>query len=183
MTIIPRIETARLVLREWRDSDIDAYAALCADPEVMRYLAANQALSREDAWRQMAMFAGHWMLRGFGMWAVELRETGELAGRIGCHQPEGWPGFEIGWTLRREFWGRGLAAEGARAAMHYAFGPLGRDHVISVIHPANQRSIALAERLGERLEDRTRVRDSDVLVYGIDRARWQASSGEAPASR
>ena len=183
MVTIPRIETPRLLLREWRDSDIDAYAALCADPEVMRYLAMNQTLSREDAWRQMAAFAGHWMLRGFGLWVAELRETGELAGRIGCHQPEGWPGFEIGWTLRREFWGRGLAAEGARAAMRFAFETMGRDHVISVIHPDNRRSIALAERLGEQLEGRTRVRDIDVLIYGIDRARWRTTSGEATAPR
>ena len=76
-------------------------------------------MTRSEAWRNMAMVLGHWQLRGFGLWAVEEQERGVLAGRVGCWQPEGWPGLEIGWTLRRSFWGMGYATEAARAALEW----------------------------------------------------------------
>lgn len=163
-----RLETERLVMRMWRESDFDEYAELCADPEVMRFL-GGKVFDRTEAWRQMASMIGHWYLRGYGIWAVEEKESGRLAGRIGCINPEGWPGFEVGWTLRREFWGKGYATEAARRALEYGFHELDRAHIISLIHPENRASIRVAERLGETLEGNARVFDTDVLVYGIDR--------------
>jgi RimJ/RimL family protein N-acetyltransferase len=163
-----RLETERLVMRMWRESDFDEYAELCADPEVMRFL-GGKVFDRTEAWRQMASMIGHWYLRGYGIWAVEEKESGRLAGRIGCINPEGWPGFEVGWTLRREFWGKGYATEAARRALEYGFHDLDRPHIISLIHPENRASIRVAERLGETLEGNARVFDTDVLVYGIDR--------------
>src|SRR5438132_1808235 len=77
------LETERLLLRPFRDTDIEPYAAMCADPDVMRYVGDRGVLSRDDAWRQMAMLAGHWHLRGFGMWALEERATGVFIGRVG----------------------------------------------------------------------------------------------------
>jgi RimJ/RimL family protein N-acetyltransferase len=152
----------------FRDDDIDEYAAICADPEVMRHL-TGQPMSRLEAWRHMAMLLGHWTLRGYGMWAVEEKRTGELLGRIGFHNPDGWPGFELGWTLKRSAWGKGYATEGARLALNYAFTEMDRDHVISVIRPENLPSIRVAERLGEKLESQTELMGFPVLVYGIDR--------------
>ena len=73
---------------------------MMADPDVTRYLADGRPLSRGDAWRQLAMIIGHWELRGFGLWAVEERSSGAFLGRIGCFEPEGWPGFEIGYSAR-----------------------------------------------------------------------------------
>ncbi|MEO6877491.1 MAG: GNAT family N-acetyltransferase, partial [Gemmatimonadaceae bacterium] len=87
--IIPEIETERLLLRGYRQSDFEAYAAMMADPDVVQYLSDGKPMNRVDAWRQMAMFAGHWELRGFGVWAVEERSTGAFIGRIGCFEPEG----------------------------------------------------------------------------------------------
>jgi RimJ/RimL family protein N-acetyltransferase len=162
------LETERLIMRMWRESDFDEYAELCADPEVMRFL-GGKVFDRTEAWRQMASMIGHWYLRGYGIWAVEEKESGRLAGRIGCINPEGWPGFEVGWTLRREFWGKGYATEAARRALEYGFHDLDRPHIISLIHPENRASIRVAERLGETLEGNARVFDTDVLVYGIDR--------------
>ncbi len=162
------LETERLILRMWREEDLDSYAEMCADPKVMRYLAAKPS-TRSDAWRNMALMIGHWHLRGFGMWAVEERASGELVGRVGCWKPESWPGFEIGWTLRSGFWGRGFATEAARASLKYAFNELDQPHVISVIHPENAASIRVAERLGEALEGTTEIAGVPVLIYGIDR--------------
>lgn len=166
------LETERLVLRMFRESDLDAYAEMCADAEVMRHL--GNVMSRAEAWRHMAMVIGHWKLRGFGLWAVEEKSSGVMIGRIGCWQPEGWPGPEIGWTLRRHWWGRGFATEGARAALACAFGELGWPHAISLIRPDNKASIRVAEKLGERLEGKTELHGIEVLVYGAGREDWRA---------
>lgn len=172
-----RLETERLWLRPWRDADLDDYAPICADP-VVRERLAGVPLSRAEAWLEMARLAGHWVLRGFGFWAVEEKASGRLIGRVGFNQPEGWPGFEIGWTLARPCWGRGLATEAAREALRCAFEEMGREHVISVIEPRNTTSIAVAERIGERYERPVRVKGLDVSIYGIDRERWRKLSAE-----
>ena len=170
MIDVPTLSTARLLLRPFSVRDLDAYATICADPEVMRYLGEGRPLARADAWRQMAMFLGHWELRGYGMWAVEERRSGVLVGRIGFMEPEGWPGFELGWTLGRSWWGKGYATEGAREALAFAFARLGKERVISLVHPDNHASIRVAERLGESLEGRTLLLGHEVLVYGVRRA-------------
>lgn len=163
-----RLETERLVLRMFREEDFEPYAKICADEEVMRYL-GGKPLSRAEAWRHMAFLVGHWHLLGYGHWAVEEKSSGDFVGRIGFLNPAGWPGFEIGWTLARDRWGRGYAIEGARRALAYAFEEMGREHVISLIHPENRASISVAERLGERLEGTAEIFGINVLVYGIDR--------------
>jgi RimJ/RimL family protein N-acetyltransferase len=159
------LETERLLLRPFRNSDHSAYAAMCADPEVMQYLGTGVTQNPMEAWRAMASMLGHWELLGYGMFAAEVKATGELAGRVGFLDPPGWPGFELGWTLARQHWGKGYAIEGARACLDYAFGPLGRDRVISLIRPANERSIRVAERLGERLAGEVDLLGGKALVY------------------
>ena len=162
------LETERLILRMFREEDFDDYASFCADPDVMRYL-GGKTFNRMEAWRHLAFIVGHWHLRGYGHWAVEEKATGKLAGRIGFLNPEAWPGFELGWTLGRPFWGRGYATEGARRALEYGFNDLNQKHIISLIHPDNKNSIRVAERLGEKVEGKTELLGHDVLVYGIDR--------------
>jgi RimJ/RimL family protein N-acetyltransferase len=179
--IAHELETERLLLRQWRDEDIDDYAEICADPVVMRYI-GGRTFSRAEAWRHMAYLVGHWQLRSYGFWAVEERASGRVVGRLGFSYPDGWPGFEIGWTLGRSSWGRGYATEGARAALDHLFAATARPHVVSLIHPENRASIAVAERLGESLEGETQVAVSDVvdvLVYGISREQWLARRGAA----
>jgi len=164
------LETERLRLRPFQPNDFDAYATMCGDAEVMRYLSpTGEVLSREDAWRQMAMLVGHWQLRGFGMWAVEERASGRFVGRVGLHYPEGWPDRELGWTLSREFWGRGLATEGARAAAEHAFRQLGWTHLISLILPGNARSVRVAEKLGARASGVVALHGMEHVVYRLDR--------------
>lgn len=162
-------ETDRLFFRQLHDSDLDAYADMNADPEVRRYL-DGRVLERDQAWREMAMFLGHWELRGYGLWAAEHKRTGEFVGRIGLNNPEGWPGLEVGWALARQHWGHGYATEGGRAAIEHAFEFLGINHIISVIHPDNRPSIRVAERLGETFERAARVlREFEVVIYGRSR--------------
>ena len=164
------LETPRLRLRQFREADLDAYAGMCADPEVMRYIGTGVTLSRPDAWRSMAGMLGHWKLRGYGMWALELQSTRELVGRAGFLDPPGWPGFELGWFLGRRHWGNGYAVEAASAALRYAFDELGRERVISLIRPGNTRSIRVAEALGERLAGETELLGNKALVYEATRS-------------
>ena len=167
------IETERLVLRMFRESDTDAYAEMVADPEVMRFLGGGKPVARAEAWRNMAMIVGHWHLRGYGMWAVEEKGGGEMVGRVGCWRPEGWPGLEVGWTLRRRFWGRGFATEAARASLAYAFDVLGQTRVISLIDPENVNSIRVAERLGQRPDGEWEVFGTKVIVYAVTREEFK----------
>ncbi len=171
------LETERLILRMWEPEDFEPYAAICADPAVMRFLATDgKPLSRFDAWRSVAAHVGHWHLKGFGMFAVVERASGELIGRIGPWQPEGWPDFEIGWTLGSPHWGHGYATEAVRACIRHSFTTLGRTHLISIIDPDNTRSIKVAERVGERLEGTTtlpHVPHKALLQYGLYRADWE----------
>ena len=162
---IPEIETDRLRLRALRADDFEPYAAMMADPDVTRYLADGQPLNRADAWRQLAMILGHWELRGFGLWAVEEKATGDLLGRIGCYDPEGWPAFEIGYTLARHAWGKGYASEGAAAALEYARTVLGKRDITSVIKTGNEGSVRVATKLGATLRETVPFYESTAGIY------------------
>lgn len=161
------LETERLRLRQFTEGDLDRYAPMVADREVMRYIGTGAAMNRMEAWRSIAGILGHWQMRGYGMWALELKATGEFIGRAGFLNPEGWPGFELGWMLARAHWGKGYALEAARRALGYAFADLGRDRVISLIRPGNARSIRVAETLGERLAGEVRLMRAKALVYEV----------------
>jgi RimJ/RimL family protein N-acetyltransferase len=165
-TCVPVLQTERLILRGFERDDFEPFCNIVADPEVVRYLDSGAPISREDCWRGMALFIGHWHLRGYGWWAVEERETGDFLGRIGLYNPEGWPGIEVGWLLRRDMWGVGLATEGAGAAVDFAFDIVGATHVISLIDPRNARSIRVAEKVGEHYEEDLVFKDKALLAYG-----------------
>jgi len=105
---IPILETQRLRLRSFHRGDFDDYAALRADPEVMRYLGGGEVWDRGRAWRHLAFLLGHWQLGGSGIWALEEKATGAFLGMVGFAHPEGWPGFELAWALARHGWGAGL---------------------------------------------------------------------------
>ena len=159
------LETARLRLRQFSEADLDAYAVMCADPDVMRYLGTGVTMNRGETWRAIAGMLGHWQLRGYGMWALESRQTGELVGRAGFINPEGWPGFELGWVLGKAHWGKGYATEAAREAQRYAYEVLKRDRFISLIRHANTPSIRVAERLGSKLAGEVELMGGPTLVY------------------
>lgn len=170
---VPVLETERLRMRAFRRSDFDDYAALKADPEVQRYL--SEPWDRGRSWRHLAFLIGHWPLGGAGIWAVEQKETGVFVGAVGFCEPEGWPGFELAWTLARRWWGHGYATEAARAALDHAFNAWRQDRIISLIHQENHASIRVAERIGESLQGRIHHLDKEMLCYGIDRTTYESS--------
>jgi RimJ/RimL family protein N-acetyltransferase len=143
----PRLETDRLLLREFRPQDVAAHLASARDAEVQEFLGGVREPG--DAFLGLAAHAGHWALRGYGSWAVALRDDPDtMIGRVGLWNPEGWPGLEVIWKLHREAWGRGYATEAARAAIGYAWTVLQAPVLISLIHPDNVASRRVAERLG-----------------------------------
>jgi RimJ/RimL family protein N-acetyltransferase len=173
-----RLETGRLTLRWFREEDLADLCRMTADAEVMRFLGDGQPQDEMNTWRQMATYMGHWYYRGYGIWAVEEKSGGRIVGRIGFMNPVGWPGFELGWTLARDCWGKGYATEGARRALEHAFTEMNREHVISLIAPENIASIKVAERLGEKVEGETHIMGRDVLIYGISRDEWKRRRDE-----
>ncbi|ASP38437.1 hypothetical protein CHH28_07015 [Bacterioplanes sanyensis] len=170
---VPVLVTERLTLRPWRQSDAEALAALNADEEFVRYL-GGQTLSAEDSWRVLAVLAGHWALKGYGFWAVEITHTGEFIGRVGLWQPHGWPGLEIGWGIAPSHWGQGYATEAARASLAWGFQNLDTESIISVIHPENQASKNVALRLGESFSHRQIVKNIECDIYRITREEFTA---------
>jgi RimJ/RimL family protein N-acetyltransferase len=180
VTSEPILETPRLRLRGFCEDDLDAYARITADAETMRYVGPGTPLARDEAWRSLGYILGHWRIRGFGLWAVEERASGDFVGRIGLYRPEGWPGLEVGWLVDRARWGEGFATEGALAALAYAFEKVGAERVISAILPANSASIRVAEKLGERLDGHDEIQGQQTCIYAIERPEWehrQASHG------
>ena len=164
--MIPTLTTERLVLRAFRDDDLDAWAAVLADEEATRFVGG--VVGREEAWLRIARYLGHWVLRGYGIWALEERASGRLVGRAGLWFPEGWPELEVGWTLDRAVWGRGYATEAGRAAVEWGRSELGLTRIASVINPENERSIAVARRLGMEFDRSTTLAEGeDVDVYAM----------------
>ncbi|MEO1042215.1 MAG: GNAT family N-acetyltransferase [Pseudomonadota bacterium] len=143
---VPVLETERLNMRAFRqDTDFEPYAEFYASEETRYY---GGPLDREGAWRAAAAMMGHWIIRGYGAWAVEEKATGEFCGLVGLWYPEDWPEREITWAIVSAKQGRGFAAEAALRAKSYAVDTLGWDRVYSCIAAENSASIALAEKLG-----------------------------------
>jgi len=145
----PVIETERLKLRPWRSADIVPNTAMLADPASGRFITADGKPVTDSwiGWRNAAILAGHWVLHGIGMFVVEERQTGKYVGRVGPWFPPGWPGFEVGWGIAREFRGKGYALEAARAAIDWSFATFDVDEIIHVIDRENTASQAVARRL------------------------------------
>jgi RimJ/RimL family protein N-acetyltransferase len=162
---IPTLRTERLLLRAFRDDELDAFAAMCADPDVMRYIGAGDTVDRHAAWRTMAGFNGHWSLRGFGMWAIERVSDGAFIGRVGLHHPPYWPALEAGWVLARDAWGHGYAQEGAAATLVHARRALPVQRLVSYIQPGNERSVRVARALGAVFDGEADLLGTPVQVY------------------
>jgi RimJ/RimL family protein N-acetyltransferase len=161
---IPRLETDRLILRGPEASDFEAYCTFLTDP--VRAEGFGVEKNRPKAWRWFALNIGHWALHGYGYFTIEDKESGAPCGLTGIWNPEGWPEPEIGWVVFEGFEGRGIAREAATRARQWAYDDLGMTTLTSNIVPGNDRSIALAERLGARFErSYTNVEMGEDMLY------------------
>ncbi|WP_193171899.1 GNAT family N-acetyltransferase [Nisaea nitritireducens] len=144
------IETERLILRRWRAADREAFAALNASAEVCKFL--PKRLTREESDAFADRIDDHFETRGFGLFAVERKDSGAFIGFTGLAVPRFDAPFmsavEIGWRLDHAHWGKGFATEAARVALAHAFGPLGLEEVVSFTVPMNTRSRAVMEKIG-----------------------------------
>ncbi|GAA4228286.1 GNAT family N-acetyltransferase [Streptosporangium album] len=178
------METDRLIMRRWQESDREPFAAMNADPEVMEHFPALLTREQSDAMvdRIESAFDEH----GYGLWALQVRATGEFIGFTGLawqrFEAHFTPALEIGWRLTRSAWGHGYASEAARAALDHGFGPAGRDEIVSMTAVANLRSRAVMERLGMTRDpaddfEHPRVAVGDparaAVLYRLSRDAWR----------
>jgi len=144
------LRTERLLLRRWKESDRRPFAALNADPEVMEHFPAP--LDRDESDELFERIEMGFERHGFGLWALELRRSGELIGFTGLAVPpfeaHFTPAVEVGWRLARFAWGAGYATEAGRASLAHGFGELGLEQIVSMTAVGNRRSRAVMERLG-----------------------------------
>lgn len=182
----PTLETARLRLRGWRPADLSAFAALNADPHVMRCFPGLMTTAESDA--RAASIQDGFRAEGFGFWAVETPDL-PFAGFIGLQRPTYeapfLPAVEIGWRLDPRCWGAGLATEGARAALAFGFGAAGLEQIIAVAPRANKPSLAVMGRLGMRRDpdedfDHPGLADNPEIrrcaLHRLDRAAFMGRS-------
>ncbi|HMG63232.1 MAG TPA: GNAT family N-acetyltransferase [Streptosporangiaceae bacterium] len=145
-----RIETSRLLMRRWQDSDREPFADLNGDPETMRYFPATLDRAASDA--MIDRIESGFDQRGYGLWALEVAATGEFIGFTGLNpMPDGVPGAggqEAGWRLARHAWHHGYATEAARAALGVAFDGVGLAEIWSMTAVLNEPSQAVMRRLG-----------------------------------
>ena len=187
-----QIATQRLILRPWKDSDREPFAALSADPEVMQHLMPLASKEASDAWigRQLDRLAAD----GFCFCAVELKQTGAFIGSVGLllvgYKAHFTPAVELGWRIARAFWGQGYAPEAARAAIAFGFGNLALPELVANTSPNNVNSQRVMVKLGMTRNaaddfDHPRVPEGSTLrpqvLYRLRRDRWLAAEDATPA--
>lgn len=180
------LRTERLLLRQWRDEDLEPFAALNADPETMRFFPAPPTREQSDALAAIAR--GQIEDEGWGLWAVEVEDGASFIGFVGLSRPSFeahfTPAVEVGWRLAREHWGHGYATEAARAAVAHGFEELGLDEIVSFTSTLNEPSWRVMERLGMRHDpaddfEHPRVAIGHPLrahvLYRLSRSDWAVS--------
>ena len=168
--MVPLIETERLRLRSFRESDLGAWSEVMGDSGVVRFLGGTP-FAREDVWRRLAMCSGLWPLLGFGYWAVERKGEGDMVGQVGFAdvkrdlQPsiEGMP--EMGWIFAPHAQGQGYAFEAVRAALDWADEALAGREIPAIIDAGNSASIRLAERAGFDSREEAVYRGAPILLF------------------
>jgi RimJ/RimL family protein N-acetyltransferase len=172
----PVIETVRLKLRQWCGADVAPNTAMLSDPGTARFITVDGKPVTDElvGWRNAAVISGHWALHGAGMFVVEERASGKFVGRVGPWFPPGWPGFEVGWGIARDFRGKGYAAEAARAAIDWSFATFELDRIVHCIDRENTASQAVARRLGAEKQGETDLFGHLSDVWVTKRSSWLA---------
>lgn len=173
---IPVIETERLRLRAFSMDDRPDYAAMRADPDVVRFLPGGEALvpfAEEIAESRIKAFRDGWK-SGYGVWAVEEKATGDFLGQAGLDKLERSTDVEVLYALKREAWGKGYAREAARAALTFAFERIALQRVVAFVMPDNAASSKVLEAIGMRSIGETTYNDFPVLGFAITAEEWSA---------
>jgi RimJ/RimL family protein N-acetyltransferase len=168
------IETPRLFLRLPQVSDAEPFMPILWDPEVVakKQVTLTEAPGDIDlARRNTASVIEHWESRGYGLWTVVEKASGQIIGCVGLQKWKGWPGVELAWIIHRSRWSRGFATEAALAALEWAWATTQIDHIISLINADDLRSMRVATKVGERFEraDVDPINGKSIHVYGIHR--------------
>ncbi|WP_206922019.1 GNAT family N-acetyltransferase [Alicyclobacillus suci] len=153
------LQTERLILRRWTENDVAAMAAINADDEVMRWIGKGVPATVDETREAIARWESGWEERGYGLFAVEVRETKQLAGFVGLSVPtflpEVLPAVEIGWRLGLPFWGLGIATEAAKEVLRFGFQDCNLDEIISICQVGNHASERVMQKIGMRFERET----------------------------
>ncbi|WP_406175391.1 GNAT family N-acetyltransferase [Streptomyces sp. NBC_00996] len=174
------IRTPRLLLRRWLDDDLVPLSEIHADPAVMRWIGDGSPRSLEETAEDIEAWEEEWDEEGFGIFAVELLGSGELAGAVGLYVPDSPPEVAgqvaIAWRLGRAFWGQGYASEAAQATLEFALQDRGLDRVVAVCRTSDTASANVLGKLGMRAESTAQDPRTghDLRVYGIDLTEFQA---------
>jgi len=166
ITSVPKLHTERLMLREYRREDFDAFAAHCADSVSTVHLGPAD---RQAAWRIFCSQAGLWLIHGAGWWTVAEKETGRVVGNVGAFFREDSTVMELGWNTYRAFWGNGFANEAAAAILSHALEVRREPKVRALIASANESSLRVARRLGLTHEAETEIYGKAVGIYTRER--------------
>ena len=155
----PTLVTPRLVLRRWRDDDVEPMAAINADPEVMRWIGSGAVRDLEQTRSGIAAIERQWQASGYGLFAIEGRASGELLGFTGLtvpyFLPEVMPAVEIAWRLGRRYWGKGIATEASAAALAFGLLDRGLPRIIAIVQIGNDASERIMTKLGMHAERQT----------------------------
>jgi len=194
MRAAPTLETERLVLRPWRDEDLDPFAEMGSDIRVMEHFLST--ISRRESADTMERIRQHFDEHGYGLFAIEVKGGAPFVGFVGlahvAFEAAFRPAVEIGWRLAFDTWGRGYASEGAREVLRFAFEEAGLDEVVSFTAQGNQRSIGVMERIGLRHDaagdfDHPKIPPGHALrrhvLYRIPRDAWADSPDPRPAGQ
>ena len=178
MTRVPSIETERLRLREFEPRDADA-TRFFSDPDVMRFIpggARDPALHETRFAALLTKGREHWELHGYGLWALELKQSGAVIGHAGLQRLPDADEIEVYYLLDKPYWGRGLAAEAAKAVLAYGFTTGGLDRIVAIAMPDNGASLRVMEKAGMRRVGPAHHYGIDCIKYELTRA--GAAGGE-----
>ncbi|MDQ3918788.1 MAG: GNAT family N-acetyltransferase [Acidobacteriota bacterium] len=168
-----RLETARLLLRMFTPADLDGLHAIASDAEAMRFIGDGHPLSRAETGRNLAAIISAFQRRGFGRWALTLKESGALVGYCGFGLGSEEIGIELAYLLAKSEWGKGLATEAGAACLRYGFEQLGLDSIAALTRPENLKSRRVMERLKMRFVSDGSYHGYSCVRYSISRADWR----------
>ena len=163
------IETERLLMRAYVPEDADEQLRIVSDPEFRRYFPATYQPTRDKALFGIGRFTEHWYQFGYGVWALELKGEGRLVGYCGLRHLAPTDEVELLYGAGREYWGRGLVTEAARASLRYGFGRMGFGRVMAVTDHGNRGSRRVMEKCGMRYERDAVYFDTPCVYYAVGR--------------